>query len=138
MGERKEVRDAVEILERRFVDNNPEMRELLEAERTDLAIGQHIYALRSAAGLTQEQLAEKVGTTQSVISRLEQADYEGHTSAMLNRIAAAVGYRASTVFLKDPEEAHLMMEFQEKVRELRRSGWNYFDIREKVRKFEQW
>jgi hypothetical protein len=33
-----------------------------------------------------------VGTTQSVISRLEDADYEGHSLAMLRRIARAVGY----------------------------------------------
>jgi predicted transcriptional regulator len=33
---------------------------------------------------------KRVGTTQSVISRLEDADYEGHSLAMLNRIAAAV------------------------------------------------
>ncbi len=32
-----------------------------------------------AVGLTQAQLAERVGTTQSVISDLEDAEYEGHS-----------------------------------------------------------
>ncbi|MGA3098685.1 MAG: helix-turn-helix transcriptional regulator [Bryobacteraceae bacterium] len=45
------------------------------------------------AGLTQRQLAKKAGTTASVIGRLEEADYEGHSLAMLRRIAEAVGKR---------------------------------------------
>ena len=49
-----------------------------------------LYALRSRAGFTQEQLAERVGTTTSVISRLENADYEGHSLSMLRRVAAAL------------------------------------------------
>jgi ribosome-binding protein aMBF1 (putative translation factor) len=38
----------------------------------DLALGQLIYDLRTAAGLSQRALAERMGTTQSVISRLEE------------------------------------------------------------------
>jgi predicted transcriptional regulator len=49
-----------------------------------------IYDARTHAGLTQTQLAEKVGTTQSVISQLEDADYDGHSLSMLRRIAAAL------------------------------------------------
>ena len=36
----------------------------------DLALGQLIYDLRTAAGLSQRELAERMGTTQSVISRM--------------------------------------------------------------------
>ena len=43
--------------------------------------------------MTQKQLAELVGTTQSVISRLEDADYEGHSLSMVNRIAKALDRR---------------------------------------------
>jgi hypothetical protein len=46
-----------------------------------------------------------VGTTASVICRLEDADYEGHSLAMLRRIAAALGKRAEIRFL--PEKQHL-------------------------------
>jgi predicted transcriptional regulator len=49
-----------------------------------------IYDARTHAGLTQTQLAEKVGTTQSVISQLEDADYDGHSLSMLRRVAAAL------------------------------------------------
>ena len=52
-----------------------------------------IYDLRTKAGLTQRQLAKLVGTTASVIAQLEDADYEGHALAMLNRIAGALDKR---------------------------------------------
>lgn len=52
-----------------------------------------IRRLREAAGLTQAELAERVGTTQSVISRLESDNYEGHSLSMLNRIGAALNCR---------------------------------------------
>jgi predicted transcriptional regulator len=44
-------------------------------------------------------LARRVGTTQSVISRLEDAGYEGHSLAMLNRIAAAMERRVEIRFV---------------------------------------
>lgn len=56
--------------------------------RFDLA--QLVYDLRTSAGLTQRQLADRMGTTQSVISRLEQAG-RLPTLEMLGRIAAATG-----------------------------------------------
>jgi transcriptional regulator with XRE-family HTH domain len=52
-----------------------------------------ILKAREAAQLTQAQVAKLVGTTQSVISRLEDADYEGHSLTMLQRIAEALNRR---------------------------------------------
>jgi transcriptional regulator with XRE-family HTH domain len=52
-----------------------------------------------AAGLTQQQLAERIGTTPSVISRLESADYRGHSLSMLRRIADALGKRVELRFV---------------------------------------
>ena len=60
---------------------------------TSLELSPLIRQLREAAGLTQAELAERVGTTQSVISRLESDDYEGHSLSMLNRIGAALNCR---------------------------------------------
>ncbi|MGZ3354570.1 MAG: XRE family transcriptional regulator [Isosphaeraceae bacterium] len=99
--------DAVEILRRRFVEGNPESEALLEEVRADAEVARTIYRLRSGAGLTQQALAERVGTTASVISRLEDADYTGHSLAMLRRIAAALGRRVEIRFptvktIKDP------------------------------------
>ncbi len=53
------------------------------------------------AGLTQAKLAELVGTTQSVISRLEDADYEGHSLSMLQRVAEALHRRIDIRFVPE-------------------------------------
>jgi transcriptional regulator with XRE-family HTH domain len=50
-----------------------------------------IYDARQNAGLSQAQLADRIGTRQGVISRLEDADYEGHSLNMLLKIATALG-----------------------------------------------
>ncbi len=90
--------DAVEILNRMIGDDD-ELREMVAAERENLEVARKIYDLRTEAGLTQAQLAKKVGTTQSVISLLEDADYEGHSMAMLRRVAAALEKRVEIRFL---------------------------------------
>ena len=81
--------DASKILKKRTgIDpqRDPEMLQIAE----DYRVAQMIYDARTAAGLTQVQLARAVGTTQSVISQLEDAEYEGHSLTMLRRIAQAL------------------------------------------------
>ena len=56
-------------------------------------VAQLIYEARIKAGLTQQQLADLIGTKQPVIARLEDADYEGHSLSMLQRIAQALNQR---------------------------------------------
>jgi transcriptional regulator with XRE-family HTH domain len=51
------------------------------------------------AGLTQRDLAKLIGITASVICRLEDTDYEGHSLAMLTRIATALNKRVEIRFL---------------------------------------
>ncbi len=50
-----------------------------------------VREMREDAGMTQAELAKKTGTTQSVIARLEDAEYTAHSLSMLERIAAACG-----------------------------------------------
>lgn len=57
----------------------------------DIALAQMIYDLRTGAGLTQRELAERMGTTQSVISRLEEGGGSGNRVDTLARIATALG-----------------------------------------------
>jgi transcriptional regulator with XRE-family HTH domain len=83
----------------RLAGNSPEMADLIEQERANLDIARKIYDLRIRAKLSQVELARKVGTTQSVISRLEDADYDGHSLAMLRRIASALEKRVEIRFL---------------------------------------
>jgi transcriptional regulator with XRE-family HTH domain len=68
----------------------------------DLALGQLIYDLRTAAGLSQRALAERMGTTQSVISRLEEGGGAKNRLDTLARVATALN-------------RHLVVSFPEKV-----------------------
>ncbi len=63
---------------------------MVTEEGVKFEVSQLVYDARAAAGLTQGELARKIGTTQSVISRLEDADYRGHSLTMLQRIAEAL------------------------------------------------
>jgi len=92
------ITDGVAILHRLIIGNDPAKQAMLEEERANMDIAQKIYDLRERAGLTQRQLAALIGTTASVICRLEAADYQGHSLAMLNRIAAALGKRVKIEF----------------------------------------
>jgi ribosome-binding protein aMBF1 (putative translation factor) len=74
-----------------WLRRDPEFRALVEKARVTAQIAQLVYDARHKAGLTQRQLADLVGTTQSVIARLESDDYDGHSLAMLRRIADATG-----------------------------------------------
>lgn len=91
--------DAVEILHRRLISGNQERMAELEKIRANDAVARKIYDLRTKAGLSQRAFAKLVGTTASVICRLEDADYEGHSLAMLNRIAAALDKRVEIRFV---------------------------------------
>ena len=91
--------DAVEILHRRYYEGRPARIAGLEEARLNAAIARDIYELRTKAGLTQKQLAKLVGTTASVICRLEDADYEGHSLPMLQRISAALNRRVVVRFV---------------------------------------
>ncbi len=95
---KKRITDAVEILHHRYVKGNPETETLLEEERTHAQVATQIYQLRKDAGLSQRELAKMVDTSASVICRLENADYEGHSLAMLRRIATALGKRVKIIF----------------------------------------
>jgi ribosome-binding protein aMBF1 (putative translation factor) len=83
----------------RYVGNNPARQLAFEEALVDAEVSLMIYELRTSAGLTQAALANRMGTTASVISRLEDADYRGHSLAMLRRIATALGRRVEIRFV---------------------------------------
>jgi predicted transcriptional regulator len=72
------------------VKNDAQRKASIEEERVNAQVARLIHDMRVDAGLTQAELAKLVGTTQSVISRLEDSDYDGHSLSMLNRIAEAL------------------------------------------------
>ena len=104
-SEMKKTTDAVAILDQMAGDSS-ELRRLTEEARVNAAVAQLIYAARTKAGFSQADLAERIGTKQSVISRLEDADYEGHSLSMLHRIAAALGQCIEIRFLPPARIPH--------------------------------
>jgi ribosome-binding protein aMBF1 (putative translation factor) len=84
--------DALKII-RRSIGDDPELEDMLRESSINAQVSMIIYDIRKQAGLTQSQLAEAIGTTQSVIARLEDADYEGHSLSMLTRIASALNQK---------------------------------------------
>jgi ribosome-binding protein aMBF1 (putative translation factor) len=85
-------KDALDRLIGDFVGDNPERQRMLDEEIVNVEAAQLVYDVRTRAGLSQRELAKRVGTTASVICRMEQADYEG-SLPMLRRIAGALNRR---------------------------------------------
>jgi ribosome-binding protein aMBF1 (putative translation factor) len=94
----RRTRDATKILDH-LTGKDPELRKMIAEEALNVRVARMIYDARTRAGLTQAQLAELIGTKQPVIARLEDADYEGHSLSMLQRIAEALGQRLVLSFV---------------------------------------
>ncbi len=90
---------AAQFLYNRYIAGDPKREAVYEEEVINAEIARKIYELRKKAGLTQQQLAERVGTSKSAICRLEDADYEGHSLSMLKRIAEALDKRLEIRFI---------------------------------------
>ena len=74
--------------------NPPAVQELYDEQHlVNIEIAQLIHDMRTKACLSQRALARKVGTSASAINRLESVNYQGHTVAMVRRIAAALNRR---------------------------------------------
>jgi len=93
MARKRKTGKAVKILHDRYIGDDAKRKASLEEERLSAQVARTIYQMRVDAGFTQIQLARLIGTTQSVISRLEDADYEGHSLSMVSRIAEALERR---------------------------------------------
>ena len=90
--------DGLAIIDRKFFKSKTKQA-LLEQGRADDEVGRKIFELRTKAGISQRELAKMVGTTASVICRLEDADYEGHSLPMLRRVATALNKRVEIRFV---------------------------------------
>ena len=105
MAKKEQRSSAVRILRNRYGKDDPERKASVEAERVNAQVAQMIHDLRVESGLTQAELAELVGTTQSAISRLEHSDYEGHSLSMLSRIASALKQKITVAMTPDHQAA---------------------------------
>jgi DNA-binding XRE family transcriptional regulator len=83
----------------RYLGRDKKKAQAFEAALANSEVARKLDDLRMEAGLTQSELAKLVGTTASVISRLEDADHDGHSLAMVRRIAASLNKRVEIRFL---------------------------------------
>jgi predicted transcriptional regulator len=75
---------------KKIINSNPEVAQELEKNAVEYQIVREIIRARHERNLTQEQLADLVGTKQSNISRLESGEYNP-TIEFLDKIAHAMG-----------------------------------------------
>jgi DNA-binding XRE family transcriptional regulator len=90
---------GLEFAYHRYVGDDKAKVEAFDEALANADVARKIFDIRSEANLTQGELAKLVGTSTSVISRLEDANYEGHSLAMLRRIAAALNKRVEIRFV---------------------------------------
>ena len=76
---------------------SPSFRKAYDALEEEFAVAEAFIAARARAGLTQEQLAKRMGTTQAVVARLESGRVKPSTRT-LQRFAAATGHRLKIAF----------------------------------------
>lgn len=76
-------------------------RAAYDALEEEFALASALIEARGRAGLTQEELARRMGTTQAVIARLESGRVKPSTRT-LERFAAATGTRLRITFERDP------------------------------------
>ncbi|MCB4757188.1 MAG: helix-turn-helix transcriptional regulator [Elusimicrobia bacterium] len=94
MNKKKKIKDHHvlthdEVLKEKLKD--PEYRKYYRMEGIKLNIGYAIVCLREKLGLTQAQLARKIGSTQSFVARLECSNTENCEIKTLDKIARAFG-----------------------------------------------
>jgi ribosome-binding protein aMBF1 (putative translation factor) len=70
--------------------NDRELADAYAEAHERASLGLRLARLRADRGLSQSQLAERLNTTQSVISRYESADYANYNLTTLRRLATAL------------------------------------------------
>jgi DNA-binding XRE family transcriptional regulator len=78
---------------------DPEFKAHYEEEKQALMLAIKIVELREKKGLSQQQLAKLMGTSQQAISRIESGEYEGFTLKTLEKIAESTGMRVKIEFV---------------------------------------
>lgn len=87
MAKRKTLMDEI----RDELAQDRELHSAYQRELARLKLANQIATLRQHAGLSQAQLAERIGTKQAGVARMERASYAGFTVTTLAKIAAATG-----------------------------------------------
>jgi transcriptional regulator with XRE-family HTH domain len=80
----------------------PEVKAAYAASAEEFAFLDEVLKARAQSGLTQAEVAERIGTTQSAIARLESAEPKHSPSiATLQKYAKALGYTVQVRLVKE-------------------------------------
>ena len=90
--------DAVKILKDR-ISQDPELAYFVEEERKRLMLAEKIRQARHESGLSQKEVAQRIGTTQSAVARLESGNYERLSLSTLIKVTRALNRRLSLEIL---------------------------------------
>jgi transcriptional regulator with XRE-family HTH domain len=101
------TKNALDIIKKRL-DKNSELKKAYLEEEKNYHIACKIREYRKAAGLTQKKLAQLIETKQSVISRIEHAEYKGHSLSILKKIAAALNIKIEDLILIKRENYQIL------------------------------
>jgi len=79
-----------------------ELKREYDALEKEFALAREIIELRKRQNLTQKQLADRIGTSQPAIARLESGSYQNLSLSFLRRVAEALG-AIPEIHLKEKE-----------------------------------
>jgi ribosome-binding protein aMBF1 (putative translation factor) len=88
---KRKVLTLDEIKDKFYGKSGTKKRDKLEEGYEDFKLGALIYAARQEKGLTQEELAEKIGSTKSYISKIENDIKEVRLSTLKKIIELGLG-----------------------------------------------
>jgi predicted transcriptional regulator len=97
MAEIKTI-NSKELLERQLKDEN--FRKEYERLEEEFEIARQVIKLRKKLNITQKELADRVGTSQPAIARLESGEYKNLTLSFLRRVGKALGVIPEVHFKK--------------------------------------
>ncbi|REJ74965.1 MAG: XRE family transcriptional regulator [Planctomycetota bacterium] len=117
------TRNFADVIRQKLAQN-AELASSVEDESFNAHIATQIAEARRASGLSQEELADRVGTYQSVISRMEDVEYEGHSLTMLRRIGDALNLRTRVEFYAVPQPVPTTTVYSKTVEWKPASEWN--------------
>ena len=86
----KTQKDDLDRMMEKVLKEKPHLKEGLEKAEQAWDIAFQIRDLREKSGLTQKELAKLVGTRQSNVSRIENADYTRYTLTTLEKVTKAL------------------------------------------------
>jgi len=87
--------------------SDPERRTIYEEEAAKSELWLQLVEARQEAGLTQQEMAERLGVSQAQVSRIEKEGYDAYTLNTLRKYVTALGegYQLEvTIHTPHPEE----------------------------------